>query len=295
MLRYFGNNFWISERNETSPPRRSVGRPRKSGDAAVPDRDLSQTVRKAVSVLQAVSAGEGGSTLTDIARALDVSTTVCHRLLATLDHEQLVGREPSTGRYRLGMRFVELARRAQRQHPISLSTINLMHQLSQETDDVILLMVENRGEALCVDRVEGRAPVIVAGSQIGSRLPLHCGGAPFAILAFSDDAFIDEVLSRPLTKATPRTTIDPTAIRQRIADTRARGFSIGDEDLFKYVGAVGAPFFGPGGHMLGAISVGGIKPRYDATRVLEIGARLRDAAAALSASLREKSSLEGVG
>lgn len=280
---------------EAPPPRRPVGRPRKSGDAGGADRDLSQTVRKAVSVLQAVAAGEAGSTLTDVARALGVSTSVCHRLLATLDHEQLVERDEATGRYRLGLRFVELARRAQRQHPISLSTINLMHELSRETDDVILLMVENRGEALCVDRVEGRAPVIVAGSQIGSRLPLHCGGAPFAILAFSDDAFIDEVLSRPLAKRTPRTTIDPTAVRQRIADTRARGFAIGDEDLFEYVVAVGAPIYGAGGQMLGAISVGGIKPRYDATRVLEVGAKLRAAAAALSASLREKSGLEGVG
>ena len=33
--------------------------------------------------------------------------------------------------------------------------------------------------------------------------------------------------------------------------------------------------------------------RYDASRILEIGAKLRDAAAALSASLREKIGFEG--
>lgn len=273
--------------------RRSVGRPRKNAGEGAIDRGHSQTVQKAVAVLQSVAGAEAGCTLTDIARSMSMSTTVCHRLLATLEHERLVERDLVSGRYRLGLRFVELARRAQRQHPISLSTINLMQELSRETNDVILLMVEDRGEALCVDRVEGRAPVIVAGSQIGSRLPLHCGGAPFAILAFSSDDFIESILSRPLAQRTPRTIIDPFAVRARISEARDRGYTVGDEDLFEYVVAVGAPLYGTGGRMLGSLSVGGIKPRYDAKRIRQVGARLRDAAVALSKTLREKNGFEG--
>lgn len=279
--------------SNSSDRRPQVGRPRKNaGDSAV-DRGQSQTVQKAVAVLHAVAGAENGCTLTDIARSMGMPTTVCHRLLATLDHERFVERDELTGRYRLGLRFVELARRAQRQHPISLSTINLMRDLSCETNDVILLMVEDRGEALCVDRVEGRAPVIVAGSQIGARLPLHCGGAPFAILAFSSDEFVESVLARPLSQRTARTMVDPLAVRARIAEARERGYTVGDEDLFEYVVAVGAPIFGAGGRMLGALSVGGIKPRYDGKRIRQVGTRLGDAAAALSMTLRDKTGFEG--
>lgn len=273
--------------------RRPVGRPRKNTGESALDRGHSQTVQKAVSVLQAVAGAEQGCTLTDAAALLEMPMTVCHRLLATLEHERLVERDLATGRYRLGLRFVELARRAQRQHPISLSTINLMQELSRETNDVILLMVEDRGEALCVDRVEGRSPVIVAGSQIGSRLPLHCGGAPFAIMAFSSDTVIESLLARPLAARTPRTIVDPLAIRARIAEARERGYTVGDEDLFEYVVAVGAPIYGAGGRLLGSLSVGGIKPRYDAKRIRQVGARLRDAASELSRTLRDKSGFEG--
>jgi DNA-binding IclR family transcriptional regulator len=135
-------------------------------------------------VLQAVSAGEGGSTLTDIAPSTyrPPSATTC----ATLDHEQLVSgdrRQPP----RLGMRF----KLAQRQHRSACH-----HQpdfcCHRKPLFPSLLMVENRGEALCVDRFEEPRAGDRGRLAIGSRLPLHCGGAPFAILAFSDDAFVDE-------------------------------------------------------------------------------------------------------
>lgn len=272
---------------------RNVGRPRKNSGEGSIDRSQSQTVQKALAIMEVVAKAEEGFTLTDVSRTLGLSTSVTHRLLATLSQERFVERDPISGRYGLGVRFIELARLSQRQHPISLSTLNLMQKLSRETDDVILLMLEDHGEALCVDRVDGKAPVIVAGSQIGARLPLHCGGAPFAILAFSTDRYIDQFLTTPLSKKTSKTVIETNAVRKRIEEARRRGYTIGDEDLFEHVVAVGAPVFGLGGRLLGSLSIGGIKPRFDRTRIRQIGEKLRDAAANLSQSLSENTVVKG--
>jgi len=272
---------------------RTVGRPRKnSGEGAI-DRSQSQTVQKALAILEAVAKAEEGFKLTDVSRSLGLSTSVTHRLLATLSQERFVERDPISGRYELGVRFIELARLSQRQHPISLSTLNLMQKLSRETDDVILLMLEDHGEALCVDRVDGKAPVIIAGSQIGARLPLHCGGAPFALLAFSSNQYIDDYLRTPLSKKTPKTVVEPNAVRKRIEEARRRGYTVGDEDLFEHVVAVGAPVFGLGGRMLGSLSIGGIKPRFDRARIKQVGEILRHATDFLSRNLAENTEVMG--
>lgn len=244
--------------------------------------ETNLSVRKAVRILRSISEADNGLNLTQVVAATRESTTVCHRLLNTLVHEALLDKDADTGRYRLSSAIVQMARAAQSQNPITKRTAHFLAEISRETEDVALLYVPEGEVALCIDRVEGGYPITTTGTQIGTRLPLHCGGGPFVMLAKSSDAFIERYLKQPLKPMTSKTETSPAAILRRIAQVRSQGYAIGDEDVFDHVVAVGAAILSPSGEPIAAISVGAIKSRYDKDRLKTLGERLRDAAASLS-------------
>lgn len=233
-------------------------------------------------ILRLISAADSGLNLKQIAAAAEESTTVCHRLLHTLVHEQMLDKDTDTGRYRLSSSVVQMARSAQNQNPISKRTAHFLAEITRETEDVALLYVRDGDIALCIDRVEGVYPITTTGTQIGTRWPLHCGAGPFAMLANSNDAFIERYLRGSLTQVTPKTVTDPTVIMRQIRKVRTQGYAVSDGDLFDHVVAVGAAILSPSGEAIAAISVGAIKSRYDQNRIKKLGERLRDAVQGLS-------------
>lgn len=250
--------------------------------AVKPVGEVNLSVRKAMRILRLIAAADTGLTLTQIAGGTEESTTVCHRLLHTLVQESMLDKDLDTGRYRLSSSVVQMARSAQHQNPISKRTAHFLAEITRETEDVALLYVKEGEIALCIDRVEGPYPITTTGTQIGTRWPLHCGAGPFAMLANSNDAFVERYLKSPLKQVTPKTIIDPAVIMRQIRKVRAQGYAISDGDLFDHVIAVGAAILSPSGEAIAAISVGAIKSRYDQNRIKKLGERLRDAAQGLS-------------
>lgn len=211
-------------------------------------------------------------TLTEVSTQTGFGTTVCHRMVMTLASEHLLEKDSTTGRYRLGVGLLTLSHKVLSRHPIALYTQDLIEKAVRRTEDIVLLMVREGDEVVCIDRKEGTFPVRETGTQIGTRLPMHCGGGPLAILAFSSDDYIDQYLeTQPLNKRTDRTVVDPKVIRKRIAQARKRGYTVGDQDLFAHVVAIGVPIYAPRGALLGALSVGGVNMRYDDQRCKEVG------------------------
>jgi IclR family acetate operon transcriptional repressor len=256
----------------------AVDAPKRAGNAPVSGKDVSLSIVKAATILKLVGDASNGLTLTEVVAATGYSTTVCHRMLATLEHERLVDRDKQSGRYWLGFGLISLAHKALRMHPVGTRTEHLLVEAARKMDDVALLMVLDGMEALCINRKEGNSQILSLGTQIGSRLALHCGGGPFALLAFSSDEFIDRYLSQKLEKCTSKTVTDPRKIRARIQEARECGYTVGNEDLFDHIVAVGVPIFDQSGLLLGSVTVSGVAPRYNAKRIKQTADWLRNAA-----------------
>lgn len=230
----------------------------------------SLLVRKAIAVLRLFGGGVESLGLQDVVAATGYSKTVCHRLLATLVSERFLVQSSETARYSLGPDLITLARSDITHARLLKAAEPALVSIAAKTGDVAILHVLDNGEALCIDRRDGDYPIRTAGVEVGGRLPLHCGGGPMALLSFAPAEVVDAVLAAPLRAATARTVVEPASVRRRIAAVRARGFAVGDEDLFDYVVAIGAPIIHEG-RLVAALSVGGIKPRYDADRIAEVG------------------------
>jgi len=230
----------------------------------------SLLVRKAIAVLRLFGGNVSSLGLQDVVAATGYSKTVCHRLLSTLVSERFLVQFAETSRYSLGPGLITLARSNLSHEGLLISAEPALSSIAQQTGDVAILYVLDGVSALCIDRRDGDYPIRTAGVAVGGRLPLHCGGGPMALLSFAPPEVVDRVLEGPLAAATKRTEVNPERIRERIAQVRARGYAVGDEDVFEFVVAIGAPIFYRG-NLVAALSVGGIKPRYDAARIEEVG------------------------
>ena len=67
----------------------------KTKIAQLEDRGI-RAVKRAIGILRAFSASDPDLSVTDLSRKLDLHKSTVHRLLATLEHEGFVLRDPGT-------------------------------------------------------------------------------------------------------------------------------------------------------------------------------------------------------
>ena len=242
-------------------------------------RDTSLSAGKAIVVFKAICDFARPCSIADIAAAVGYPRTVTVRMIATLEDHGFIERGRHTGLYAVSPALLHHVQKALAHNPVLSRVELIMRDIVSQTEDTALYMIRSGDKALVMQRVEGSAPVRIFASEVGMELPLHCGGAPLALLAYAPEAEVESYLATPLVKRTEHTMTDPAALRSRLASVRAAGFSVGDEDLFDYVVAVGAPIFDGDGTLAGAVSVGNIIQRYTPERVQEVGRILMDTVA----------------
>ncbi|MBZ9605565.1 IclR family transcriptional regulator [Phyllobacterium chamaecytisi] len=238
------------------------------------NREQSLSVQKALVILELIGGADEPVTVTEIVKTTGINKTTVLRILSTFGEERYIERDKASGGYRLGVNLIAVAQRALRQNPLIIRAKPILDEIVALTGDSGLLMTLERGMSLCVERRASTTPIKVVGTDLGTRSPVHAGGGPFALLAFSSDEFVDEYLSKPLQKATAKTIVEPAAVRERIREARERGYTIGSEDLFEYIVAVGIPIRNNRGQMLGSLSIGGLVHRFPHERCIELGRKL---------------------
>lgn len=247
--------------------------------------DLSLTVQKAIGLLAEVGRAGGPVRLVDLVERSGLSKTVCFRLLATLESEGMLRKDETGGGYQPGLRLIELAGRSLAGNTLRSLAAPVMDEIARLTGDSVILFVPSKLAAMCIERRDGNAPIRPAGVDIGESLQFNTGGAPLAILSFMPDEDRELFLESELPRPTSRSTVNVRELRKRIEQVRKVGYAIGDEDAIEYVVAVGAPIFGRNQRLLGALSVGGIKPRYTVKKIREVAVIVCEASTRISSML----------
>lgn len=262
-----------------STPIRRRGRPKSF--AAETGHVTIQALDRALDVLELLSTREG-MTLTEIAEALGQSVATMHRVLATLEARHFV--EIAADRqdwhvgaatFRIGSAFLRRANVAERSR-------SAMRRLMQQTGETSNIGVEWRGGVLFVSQVETHE-AIRAFFPPGMVAPLHASGIGKALLAGFDEAKRDAVLrGAAFERFTPRTLTDADRLRADVAEARARGYALDDEERTLGMRCVASPIFNAHGEAVAGISVSGPTARMADARVAAIGEAVRSAAHEIS-------------
>lgn len=145
-----------------------------------PSSETSQTLDRGVQVLELLADADGGLTVTELATAVGVGRPVVYRLLATLEARSLVRRD-SSGRYRLGLGVLHLARAVQ--PLLREAALPVLRRLADSVGATAHLTVVDGHDAVAVAVVEPSWTDFHVAYRVGSRHPLDVGAAGRAILA----------------------------------------------------------------------------------------------------------------
>jgi IclR family acetate operon transcriptional repressor len=244
-----------------------------------------QAVARAFGLLEALAARDEAG-LVELARGVSLHPSTAHRLLASLIDCGYAMQSPTTGRYRLGRKVLELASGSKaRDARLRAVTQPHLETIRASVDETTNLVALDGLSAIYLDQVESRHAVRLF-AEPGRRVPAHTSGAGKAMLAYQDNGLLDKLYaSEPFEQLTPRTITTAAALRDELGRVRRRGYALDNEEYEEGVSCVGAPIFDNLGNAYAAISVSAPSVRLRRCGLAELGALLAQHADEISREL----------
>jgi DNA-binding IclR family transcriptional regulator len=227
-----------------------------------------QSVQRAAALLEAIADSPEPRTAPELAERCRLNRSTAWRILATLEEEGLVDRDPVTNRYSVGAAVARLAAAASDSLP-RLARPHL-EELSRDTGETVSLALPRRLQLVYVDQVQ--APHVMAADWLGRAVPLHATSTGKALLAFLPPAELEAALSQPLPRFTDRTITDPGRLREELERVRRRGYAVSRGELETALWGASAPIRDRAGRGIAVVSVWGAEARLKAKgRLDELG------------------------
>ncbi|MCB0024130.1 MAG: IclR family transcriptional regulator [Caldilinea sp.] len=244
----------------------------------------TQAVARAIALLKAFSDAQPEWNLTDLAQATGLNKTTAFRLLAALEAERLVMRNPLSGGYRLGVELIAMGGTAMRSNPLRAASRPILVTLAEQCGEAATLELLVESYVLVVDEVASNHPMGMT-QDVGNRLPAHATATGKVLLAALPDAQLDAMLPGPLARLTDQTIVDPQRLRAELTQVRQDGFVVASGELEPGFVAVAAPVQDRERQVVAAISVGGPSLRLTPDRLPEIAAMVQMSARQISRQL----------
>jgi DNA-binding IclR family transcriptional regulator len=202
-------------------------------------------------------------TISEINHILGFNKTSTFRILKNLEDADFVEKDPDSQKYKLGVKLYYLGSLAEPHTKLLRITKPFLRQLNRDCDETVHLAILHQGEALYLDKMEGRK-VIQVISGIGTKLPSHCSGVGKILLAgLPQEAICRIVEEKGLPAFTDNTITDLEHLKAELAKVNARGYAIDNEEIEEGLKCVAAPVHDSVKRVVAAISISAPKERFD--------------------------------
>ncbi len=244
----------------------------------------TEVAGRVADVLLAFTDEPGSLGVSELARRLDLSKAVVHRILQALLARGLVNVDAGTRGYRLGPAAAVLGARALRDSDLRGAAMPVIRALQRATGETTTLSALVPDGRVYLDQVESRQEIKMT-VEIGRRFPLHAGSSSQCILAFLPEAQRAEVISGGLGALTPQTVVDRDRLLAILDEVRATGYAYSQGERQPGAASVAAPVFGFDGMVVGALSACGPEARVDEDACRRYAPLVREAADEVSRAL----------
>jgi DNA-binding IclR family transcriptional regulator len=246
----------------------------------IPDAGTEAATRAADVLLLFLSSSTSLG-VSEIARQLNLSKAVVHRILRSLLSRNLLVFDEGLRNYRLGPAAAALGARALRDfdlHQIALPVLRRLQLLTGETATVTALIGTFR---VYLDQVLSLKEIKMV-IETGRPFPLHAGSSGKVILAFAPPDLRQLILSKPLEALTPTTKVTRAQLEADLEQIRRTGVarSLGERQLG--AGSVAGAILGYDGYATGSISVCGPIDRFSSQTVNMLYPLVKEAAREIS-------------
>jgi IclR family pca regulon transcriptional regulator len=237
--------------------------------------DFIGSLAKGLKVLEAFRAESPRLAIADVAEAAGLDRATARRCLLTL-HE--LGYADYDGKFfTLTPRVLRLGTGALAALPLAQLAQPWLDQLSERIGQSTSLCILDDSEIVYLARAAQRR-VMSIGLMPGSRLPAHCTSMGRVLLAALPEAEARAIVERSdLAPRSPRSLTSPDDIMARIAEARASGFALIDQEVELGLRSIAVPVYDARGRVVAAINTGvaAIQPKAEALIDLYLPALLK--------------------
>lgn len=212
-----------------------------------------QSLDRGLAVIRAFGAGAPELTLSDVARATGLTRAAARRFLLTLVD---LGYVRTDGKlFSLSARVLELGY-------AFLSSMTLpevaqphLERLSAEVHESSSVSVLDGSDIVYVARV-AVSRIMTVSINVGTRFPAYATSMGHVLLAGLDEEALAAYLDRtPLDRLTSHTLTTPAALRTELAEVRAQGWALVDQELEEGLRSMAAPIRDRQGRVVAAVNV----------------------------------------
>jgi IclR family KDG regulon transcriptional repressor len=249
-----------------------------------PQPTTVQAVEHGLQLIDALSGNEQARGVTELSGELRLAKSTTHRLLQTLMAHGYAIQDHTTGRYQLGLKFLELGALVLDRLSIQKIARPYLQRLMEATNETVQLGLLEGHEVVYADKIEC-SQTIRMYSRIGRRSPLYCTALGKVLLAYQPEGILRDVLAAGLTPRTARTITRPRALRAELQNVRERGYASDDEEFEDGLRCLAAPVRDHTEAVVASMGIAGPAARVDPGKTPELIKLVQDAVESVSAAL----------
>ncbi|QLQ09278.1 MAG: IclR family transcriptional regulator [Nocardioidaceae bacterium] len=249
-------------------------------DEPVATVEYNSVIGKAQHILGAFTAEDSSLSLTDLVRRTGIAKATVYRLAQELVQWGVLERVGTD--YRLGLRLFELGQQVPRQRILRDAALPHMVELLMSTHETVHFAVCDGLDTLCIEKI-----IINRGlkqqTRMAGRLPLYCTATGKIFLAMSSPGLVNRCVQAGLVPLTRHTIRSSAILARQLEKVRQDQYATEAEETRLGYGSVAVPVMGPGGRLVGALSVTTSTVRLDVNRLV---GPLRTASTRITRSLQ---------
>jgi len=184
--------------------------------------DRVQAVDRALALLEQIALSSVPLPTPELARRAGVNRATAWRLLNSLEHSNLIARDPHTGCYAISFGTLRLARAFDATALVRRAR-SVLERVATQSGGTAFLEVAMGGQLVVLD--EARPPGPIAVDLANLEVPLHCGSIGKLYLASLPEDDLQAFLRQPLDRYTQSTITDPARLRAEVESARTSGLA----------------------------------------------------------------------
>jgi DNA-binding IclR family transcriptional regulator len=238
---------------------------------------------KIVSLFNTFQVEERG--VTEVSKSLGMLPSKVSRMLRTLENEGFFERNLENGKYRLGVRFLELGITYVFNFPLRKVLRPHLEQIFKELNLTTSWGILRDDKVIVVDRIQN-LNIDLLTHRLGLNLPIHSTSIGKVLLAYLPVNEQDRILkSTNLVKFTNATIIDRKLIKRHLKLVRERGYSTDEGETHEDLNCMAAPIRNGNGEIIAAINLMDEKSRRSAGDLFKLADYLKERAMFISRQL----------
>lgn len=238
-------------------------------------RDQSQTVERALQLLDAVATSAEPLTTGQLAVLSGLARPTAYRLLVTLERQGYLDRVRDHA-FTLGYKATRMSGDRAAQQALARRARPILAALTEQVRETVNLSAPVGAALVEIDQIDPPDPIRQM-NYTNVAFPLHGSSNGKLMLSGFSPAELDVFLAHPLERRTDRTITDPAELRAELEATRRRGFGLCVGELYEGINGVSGAIVDGRRLTIGYVSVSGPAFRLPPARLAEIAPTVIDA------------------